>query len=514
MKEKEKNLFFDCSDLAETIDIEKRCDIDFLTKLLNQKFPGEKIYVQSVYVNRTGKYVNRPKGFLARLLFTQKISNLPPYCEVKICRLSGKHSESITVWSPLSWNDRFVGCPGGGTSTGGEQYITVPDNTSRGMTLPKAVLNGFTAATTDGGTTKSQWGLDETGKRDSELIENWRARSTHFMTLIGKTVAEILHDRPVLYSYLHGGSGGGRQSMVEAQEYPDDYDGIWTSCPAINWSKFLLIGFWTIAVMNTQKHYLSFDKMNFFLHEAQNTVGNEQSYYRYKGKVSYNPELSIGKRTQKNRIISKQDAAVMKKIWDGPRENDGCLLAFPHRSGVLCWNKIIPIGAFWYPLFSKKPKPFFLSTYYARWITQNPKQVFDSITVDSWIELYNKSLELFGNCLADSPDLTAFKKRNGKLIIDHGIDDPLIPVDNTIDYYQKLTAFFGSKEAVDDFVRLYITPGDGHGTCNWHGPGLTESDGMTALINWVEKGVAPQTIRGVLVNKKGETLSEGSISPQ
>lgn len=52
------------------------------------------------------------------------------------------------------------------------------------------------------------------------------------MTVFGKAVAQILHDRPVKYAYMNGGSGGGRQSMAEAQEFPEDYDGIWACCPA------------------------------------------------------------------------------------------------------------------------------------------------------------------------------------------------------------------------------------------------------------------------------------------
>ena len=247
--------------------------------------------------------------------------------------------------------------------------------------------------------------------------------------------------------------------------------------------------------------------------EAQNTVGGKEKYYRYEGKVAYDPRSSVGKKFGKNEIITERDADVMKEIWDGPHDKEGNLLAFFHRPGVCCWNKILPVGAFYYPLFSKKPKPFFLSTYYARWITENPKETFENITPEEWYALYEKSIALFRNCLADSPDLTEFKKRGGKLIIDHGLDDPLIPVDGTIAYYKAITAFFGDPQTVDSFVKLYLTPGDGHGTCNWHGPGITERDGMSALIDWVEKGIVPADIRVVQVDRNGNTLCEGSRSP-
>lgn len=500
MKERDNTIFYPLSDLRRTPYIETRANSDYIQRELAKRFT-EKLTVKEVVINPRGTY----KG---GLFFKHKRKGLPPYISVKIEHPTGRHTETILVWSPLSWNDRFVGCPGGGTSVGGEQFISKPDNTSRGMTLPKAILNGFTGATTDGGATKNQWALNNDGKRDWELIENWRAKSTHFMTAVGKATAEILHGRPVRFSYLHGGSGGGRQAMVEVQEYPEDYDGVWASCPAINWSKFLLMGFWANAVMNTRRHYISFDEMNFFMAEAQNTVGGKDKYYQYEKPVDYDPFSSIGKSPGKHEKISEQDAAVMKEIWKGPHNKEGKRLAFAHRPGVYCWNKILPVGAFYYPLFSKRPKPFFLSTHYARWITENATETFENITLDEWYALYEKSISLFGNCLADSPDLTAFKERGGKLIIDHGLDDPLIPVDGTIEYYQKLIGFFGDKETVDTFVKLYLTPGDGHGTCNWHGPGITERDGMLALMDWVEKDIAPTDIRVVQVNRKGDTVCE------
>ena len=71
-----------------------------------------------------------------------------------------------------------------------------------------------------------------------------------------------------------------------------------------------------------------------------------------------------------------------------------------------------------------------------------------------------------------------------------------------------MCANIGNKEKVNTFLKLYITPGDGHGSCNWHGPGITESDGFTALMKWVEEDVDTKDIRVVLVDKSGNTLTE------
>ena len=234
MIEKEKRVFFDTTGLTETEGIRYRCNSKFIKKKLKEKIPDRVFKVISVKINDSGKY--------------KKIKDLPPYVEVVLKVITGKEYEEIIVWSPLAWNDRFFGTAGGGTGIGGRNYLTM-NNTSRAMTVPMAVYNGFTSATCDGRNVNklNDRMLDKkTGELNTDYFENWRARSTHDMAVFGKAVAEILHQRPVKFSYMHGSSGGGRQSFMEAQEFPEDFDGIWASCPALNWTKFLVCGLYFI----------------------------------------------------------------------------------------------------------------------------------------------------------------------------------------------------------------------------------------------------------------------------
>lgn len=119
-----------------------------------------------------------------------------------------------------------------------------------------------------------------------ERIESWRANATHQMTVFGKAVAEILHQRPIKFSYMNGGSGGGRQSMVEAQEYPEDYDGIWANSPAINWTKFLIGGFWPMAVANSYDAPLKYHKLNAFAKAVTNGQNSKNIWIRQR---QFNP---------------------------------------------------------------------------------------------------------------------------------------------------------------------------------------------------------------------------------
>lgn len=324
MKERDNIHFFDTSTLTETAGIRQRCSQAYVQKALAERLPGDRFKVTAVTINETGSYKAK-LNWLVKLLWNNgKVTGLPPYCEVLIEHCTGTEWENIIVWSPLAWNDRFAGTAGGGTCTGGVSQITQPNNGQRGWTLPFAVINGFTAATCDAGNEKygSNWAVDKNGQVVRERMENWRANATHNMTVFGKAVAEILHERPIQYAYMNGGSGGGRQSMVEAQEFPEDYDGIWASCPAINWTKFLIAGFWPMAAANEHKAPLKYHKLTAFAKAVQESVGGSEKYYQMSGRVAFDPFTLVGQKTKQG-VITQADAAVIQDMWDGPHRANG-----------------------------------------------------------------------------------------------------------------------------------------------------------------------------------------------
>ena len=149
MLEKDNVHFFDTSGLSETPGIRGRCNADYLTKALKARFPGEEFTVTRAEINDTGKYKSNV-NILVKLLWAKTdLEGLPPFCHVVINHKTGTAEENIIIWSPLAWNDRFAGTAGGGSSTGSYSHITVPNNVSRGWTIPYALINGFTAAITD-----------------------------------------------------------------------------------------------------------------------------------------------------------------------------------------------------------------------------------------------------------------------------------------------------------------------------------------------------------------------------
>lgn len=492
-----------------------RCQKEYLEEQLKKKFHGENIFVDYVGINETGEHKAKGDSFNKIFGVSKNIQGLPPFCEVHVTWHTGQFKENIIVWSPVEWNDRFAGTAGGGVETGGAGFLTAPDDYTRGWTVPYAVMEGFTAATASAENVNGlkDYILDpESGKIRRELYENWRARTTHHMTLIGKAVAELLHDRPVKYSYMSGGSGGGRQCLMEAQEYPQDYDGIWASCPAINWNRFLLEGIWFIALMNSAGHILAPAKIQYMTERVWKEAGGKEAYFSREEKAVFDACSLVGEQTKKGKITT-EDAKLMQAIWNGPADAQGNRLWYGFRPGVKFWNVGIPVGAFYYSLFRKQPKPFFLSTMFARWVTENPKQSFDKITLPEFESLFRASVTKLADAGGSKADLSAFAAIGGKLMIDHGLNDPLIPVDGTVDYYKRMISCMGQEE-VDAFCRLYLVPGDGHGNCWNEQPGIPQSSGIEALMNWVEHGQRPEGLPGVRANKKNkEIIKKAVIKP-
>ena len=88
-------------------------------------------------------------------------------------------------------------------------------------------------------------------------------------------------------------------------------------------------------------------------------------------------------------------------------------------------------------------------------------------------------------------NLNTFSGRGGKLIFWHGVSDPWFSAQDTIDYYERMTKTNGGPEQVRNWSRLYLSPGMGH--CGG-GPSLDSFDALTAIVQWVEKGAAPESL--------------------
>ena len=470
----------------------------------------EGVRVVSVTVNTSGEYraasdEAQPENF--EVITSNRVEDaaferdLPDFCDVRVEQLVGGHVVHTTIWVPLAWNGRFFGLGGQGNRASAPWIY--PD-VVRIASLPRVLRNGFAGAESDAGNIDSRfadWGLDvETRKLDWELIENWAHRSTHDMTLIGKAVTEAIHGKPPLYSYFQGTSGGGRQAMMQVQKYPGDYDGVWASDAGINWTRFIPATIWPAVVMKDYDNALPVAKLEAFRKAAIDQCGPDAQRDGFISAIEvpdWDCRELVGLETEAG-PITEIDAIVMQKIWEGPRTPGGEFLWSCVRPGSESWGNNIYGGGLVMTAEQDgvlAPVPFEIGRAYGCWLYRDPDWDWKTVTQENFHEMFELSVRDFAEIDTSNPDLSGLRDSGGRLILSHALDDEVVPAGGTLHYYRRVLEKMGGLEATLPFARLFMSPGEGHSHVTAAGPGLTLSNGMVALMNWVEEGIAPDSIR-------------------
>jgi hypothetical protein len=481
-------------------DVDKRCTAEAIERAIAHL--GD-VRVTSATVNTSGRTENALE--VPGLTVPPFVEGLPDFCDVRVEKTTpGGHVAEIIVWVPLEWNERFFGTGGGGMRTTFPWIDLAP---GRIVTMPMALRNGFATASTDAGVRDPRpnaYALDEeTRELDWELLRNWSYRATHDMTLVGKAVAEAVHGVPPRYSYFSGSSGGGRQAMAEAQRYPDDYDGIWATDPAINWTRFIPAEIWPHLVMKELRNIVPPAKFDAF-HAAAVAAGTGSDGLRGRMPESLkaceiDPYQLVGTQTPAGEI-TKLDADVVQKIWEGPRGSSGEFLWYGLRPEAESWGaNFMQIGLACTTEADGElvPEPFFIAAdWLGAYLLRDPDWDWKTLTFEQFAELFERSVQEFSEFATDDPDLSAFRDSGGKLVLTHTTGDEVIFPQGTIDYYWRLQQAMGGEERTADFARLFMGSGPGHGYVTSTSVGPTPVGTMIALMRWVEEGVAPDEILG------------------
>lgn len=482
-----------------------RCTSDVIASALAH-LPAAR--VRKVFVNRSGS-VDIPSSWFGMPAF--RADGMPDYCQVEIeHRPEGGRPVTTEVWVPLVWNGRFLGTGGAGSR------LTIGESS-----LIAAVKNGFTAARTDGGVGDDprpyDWQFDEeTSENNRELIENWLHASTHDMTLAGKAVAKAIHGYSPTYSYFHGSSGGGRQGLAAAQYHPADYDGIWSAMPAINWTRLGAAGIWPALVMKELNNALPAPKLEAFRKAAVADFnlksGNGRPFISRLDAHSFDPFELVGTTTESGAITST-DARVMEMIWNGPEAPDGERLWYGIRPGVESWGATVPSLGLCCTTQTESglvPEPAAIAvSWFRTWLLRNPEWDWTALTFEEYFHLSAKGIREFADIAMDDPDLRDFSANGSKLLVTHGVDDQIIPPEGTRLYFNRLFDRMGGVAATDTFARLFFCLGEGHGFTPSEGFSIDLATGMSALMKWVEQGIAPEELPPVKVGSPNSATEPG-----
>jgi Tannase and feruloyl esterase len=338
-------------------------------------------------------------------------------------------------------------------------------------------------------------GMDgEFGEKDYQLRIDFAYRGMHVTTLAAKALIVAYYGRPAKYSYFAGCSDGGREALMEAERYPEDFNGITAGAPAMNFTTQNTFYHGWNALRNTSadgKPILTADKLP-ILHEAALRACDAADGLK-DGLISdplscrVDPAVVECKPGQDEKTcLTQPQVQAARDIYAGAHDSQGnkLVLSGPLPGSELAWQGVyiptagndhttspmISSGTLKYLAYEKNPP----SDYRLEDLRFTP----NSFTATTQLHaLYD----------ATDPDLSAFAKRGGKLILWHGWADPHISPLNTIAYYTAMNDVMGETE-VQKFARLYLFPGGYH--CGG-GEGPFHFDLMSAVMAWVERGTAP-----------------------
>jgi feruloyl esterase len=406
----------------------------------------------------------------------------------------------IFIGLPVTnWNGRFRGNGGGGFSGGSAGSLRGP------------VAQGYAAGATDTGHEggSGSFALDANGRLNWQAIQDNAYLGIHDMTVVGKALTQAFYGQAPRYSYFVGGSTGGRQGLMEAQRYPNDYDGIVSACPAINWQRFLPADLWPQVVMVAAKNFVPKSKLEAATAAAVSACdaldGVPDGIIDDPARCTYDPKALVGTKVGDD-TFTDADADVVRKIWEGPRAQDGTFLWHGLERGADLFALAGTSGS---PLTGK---PFSIPLeWFQYFLLQNPKWDWTTLTPTGFELLWKQSVEQYGDVIGtDDPDLTRFRDRGGKVIIYHGLADQLIPAAGTIDYYKRVQRQMGGAEKTSQFARLFLAPGVDHG---FRGAGPTPTGQMEAIVRWVEEGQAPDKLMAERRDSSGKVSQTRPLFP-
>jgi Tannase and feruloyl esterase len=445
------------------------------------------------------------------------LTDLPPFCRVAV--ESTPTSDSLIkleVWIPLGegWNGRYqqLGCGGFCGSIG---YGS----------LAHALRQGYaTAATDDGSTSSGSFALGH-----PEKIVDFGYRALKETTDSAKTLIAAFAGQGPNHSYFNGCSDGGREALMEAQRFPDDFDGIIVGAPANDWTHLFTGFIWNEQAVNKTPESWIPPNLVALLSQAAlaqcsshdpNVAGD--NFLVTPNICHFDPasvQCTAGQ--DPTTCLSAAQVETARAIYDGPVDPVTGKSIFPgYPPGVegnpANWPAWITGGA---PGFSIQA--FFGNGYFSNFVFQDPTWDYRTFDFHNDVAFADNGVDKIISSI--DPDLRPFrdqdkhrgwwnfKQRGGKMIQYHGWGDSAISPISSINYYNKVRNVvgphhgFGGYEEIRDFYRLFLVPGMSHcgggegpnafGNGSSDGPVIdSDHDVLKALERWVEKGVAPKQI--------------------
>ncbi|KAF5379319.1 hypothetical protein D9757_007683 [Collybiopsis confluens] len=411
---------------------------------------------------------------------------------VDMCRVALNVSTSersgitMEAWLPRNWTGRFLSTGNGGLD-GCLQYVDLAYTTAQGFA-----------------TVGANNGHNGTGEVFSSIIP------TFWPILSSVQITEMFYGKPHKTSYYLGCSTGGREGFKIVQDFPDDFDGVVAGSPAINWNNLMswsarfhnILGNATSPTFVTADEWLGLIHDN-ILQQCDEIDGVADGIIEDPNLCDYQPEeLICTSARNTSGCLTPLKAAVVREVFSPMYDTHGNLMYPRQQPGsenaalvnLIYSSNVFPFSQDWFHFVVFNP-PFNINT-----LDLNDYQIAEDLNPF--------------NVATFNGDLSSFQSRGGKVITYHGQADMLISPADTEFYYQHVSSTMGLPPSkLDDFLRFFRISGMSHcatGPGAWQiGQSLAGASGnltaetldpdrnvLSAVVRWVEEGIAPETILG------------------
>ena len=427
--------------------------------------------------------------------------DVPAFCRVRgeIKPVSDSHI-LFEVWIPAEqWNGKFEQLGNGGLGGSINLFLVAAE-----------MKKGYATAGTDDGhqatPVDASWAVGH-----PEKVKDFGYRAVHETSVKSKKIIEAFYQKPLRYSYFNGCSEGGREALMEAQRYPDDFNGILAGAPAHKWTE-LMFGFaWNAQALNSPASFLPGPKRRAVREAALAACGAQDgvkdAFIKDPLQCHFDPSVLLCKGSDSDSCLTAEQVEALKKIYAGPHNpRTGQQISPGYEPGTEDTPGIPGISFASY-VFGTAPgaslDAIFSSAFFGGFVFEKPGWKFSDLNFDKDIATTEEKVGSVLN--ATNTDLTAFRSHGGKLVQYHGWNDGSPSPHHSVDYYEKVTEKMGGLNKTEDFYRLFMAPGMMH--CG-SGPGPNLFGNMldfgaandanqnifTALERWTEQGIAPDGI--------------------
>jgi feruloyl esterase len=293
--------------------------------------------------------------------------------------------------------------------------------------------------------------------------------------------------------------------MIEAQRFPDDFDGIIAGAPAYNLTGFHFAFIWNGRAMfpdpgNLSQPVVSQAKLKLLeakvLAHCDARDGLADGLIDDPRRCAFDPARDLPRCSGDDAAdcFTERQIGALRKIYGGPRNRRGPLYPGFHPGVESGWNVWLGEGAPAIKALGPNLSYAFGEGFLRYWIYDDPGYKLHQFDFDKHIADTRAAATLVN---ADNPNLKAFARRGGKIIFYHGWADNAFPAAATIDYYERMQRVMGGRKNAETFARLFLVPGMLH--CGG-GAGCHQADYLAALDAWIEQGKAPDQIVGAGTN--------------